>query len=119
MTRSRVILGSKSLDEKINQIRFNVLSTKIDYVSLNAEIFSMRLRMYKQFKLKNANLAKFHLKHSPGGMIDIEFLVQYLVLKYSGEYSALLRFSDNIRQLESLAECGILKNSDAQELIHS
>ncbi len=119
LTRSRVVLGSENLGEKINQIRLNVLSKKIDITSLNAEIFSMRQRMLKQFLSKNANLTKFHLKHSPGGMIDIEFLVQYLVLKHSGEYSELLRYSDNIRQLESLAKCGILKKSDSQELIQS
>ena len=119
LTRSRVILGSESLNEKINKIRLNVLRKNINYVSLNEEILNMRKRMYKQFISKNINLTKFHLKHSPGGMIDIEFLVQYLVLKHGENYASLLRYSDNIRQLESLAECGILTNSDAQELIHA
>ncbi len=119
LTRSRVVLGSQILKEKINQIRQDVLCSKIDYTSLNAEIYTMRLRMYKQYKTKNAHQKKFHLKHSPGGMIDIEFLVQYLVLKFAGEYPDLLKYSDNIRQLESLTSCGILNKDDAQELIQA
>ena len=119
LTRSRVILGSENLTNKINQIRFDVLSTKIDYTTLAKEILNMRTRMRTQFESKNPNLVGFHLKHSPGGMIDIEFLVQYLVLKFARDNPELLKYSDNIRQLESLAACGIMSASDSQELIQA
>ena len=119
LTRSRVVLGSGALIEKINHIRLDVLTTKIDYTTLQDEIISMRTRMQTQFESKNRQPEKFHLKQSPGGMIDIEFLVQYLVLKHGKENSALLTYSDNIRQLEALSDCGILLNSDAQELIQA
>ena len=112
-------MGSEKLTEKINQIRFDVLSTKIDYSTLADEILSMRTRMRSQFESKNPKLENFHLKHSPGGMIDIEFLVQYLVLKHAHDNANLLKYSDNIRQLESLATCGIMSVSDSQELIQS
>ena len=119
LTRSRVILGSQVLIEKINQIRLDVLTSKIDYATLLEEIISMRARMQTQFDSKNTKPSEFHLKQSPGGMIDIEFLVQYLVLKHAKENKVLLRYSDNIRQLEALSDCGILSNSDAQELIQA
>jgi len=56
------------------------------------------------------------VKQDPGGITDIEFLVQYLVLREAHRFPALVRWSDNIRQLEALAAHGILAPSDAEEL---
>ncbi|MBE1118754.1 hypothetical protein IH683_23820, partial [Escherichia coli] len=46
--------------------------------------------------------AAFDLKHDAGGIVDIEFMVQYAVLAWSGKHPALLEFTDNIRILEGL-----------------
>ena len=56
------------------------------------------------------------MKQDPGGVADIEFLVQYLVLREAHRYPDLVRWSDNIRQLEALAAHGILATADAELL---
>ena len=58
----------------------------------------------------------FDIKQGIGGLIDIEFLVQYLVLLYAKEHPALLVYSDNIRQLDALRDAGILAAADAEAL---
>lgn len=62
---------------------------------------------------------RFMLKQDKGGITDIEFLAQYLVLGYSCEHPKLTRWSDNVRIFEMLAEQGILEESDALALNHA
>lgn len=59
---------------------------------------------------------RFDLKRDPGGIADIEFMVQYLVLGHADEHPRLVEFSDNIRILEGLADCGLLAGDDADFL---
>lgn len=66
----------------------------------------MRQRMRDE--LSRGTPALMDLKQDPGGVADIEFLVQYLVLREAPDHADLLRWSDNIRQLEALAAHGIL-----------
>ena len=58
----------------------------------------------------------FHTKHDRGGIVDIEFMVQYLMLAYSSEYPELTRWSDNIRQMEALGDAGVIPVEDAEKL---
>ena len=58
----------------------------------------------------------FHLKQDAGGLIDIEFIVQYLLLAHGAEEPVLCRMSDNIRQLAALEATGILTSSQAMTL---
>ncbi len=58
----------------------------------------------------------FHIKHDRGGIVDIEFLVQYLMLAWSGEHPELTQWSDNIRQLEELGRAGVLEVEDTEKL---
>jgi glutamate-ammonia-ligase adenylyltransferase len=48
------------------------------------------------------------LKQDAGGIADLEFLTQYWMLKWCDRYPPIVTFSDNIRQLESLASGGIV-----------
>ena len=61
----------------------------------------------------------FHVKHDNGGIIDIEFMVQYLVLAYSAEFPELTQYSDNIRQIEELGRVGVIPVDDVSELRES
>ncbi|MCR1764904.1 bifunctional glutamine synthetase adenylyltransferase/deadenyltransferase, partial [Pseudomonas aeruginosa] len=60
--------------------------------------------------------AAFDLKHDAGGIVDIEFMVQYAVLAWSGEHPALLEFTDNIRILEGLERAGLIASEDVRLL---
>ena len=56
------------------------------------------------------------LKYGCGGIVDIEFVVQYLVLKHAAHYPDVGRWSDVVRILEALEACRILSSSDANSL---
>jgi hypothetical protein len=53
-------------------------------------------------ELGSRTAGMFHLKQDPGGIADIEFMVQYAVLAHAHRYPALLTYTDNIRQLDGL-----------------
>jgi glutamate-ammonia-ligase adenylyltransferase len=59
----------------------------------------------------------FSIKHSVGGMIDIEFLAQYFVLKHASRHNAIALFTDNIRIFESMESAQYLSKTDAETLI--
>jgi glutamate-ammonia-ligase adenylyltransferase len=58
----------------------------------------------------------FHIKHDAGGIVDIEFMVQYLMLAWSAEHPELTQWSDNIRQMEELGRAGVLPVEDTEKL---
>jgi len=58
----------------------------------------------------------FDIKQDRGGIVDIEFLVQYLVLLQSNEYNELAKWTDNVRILQTLAETKIIDNDTAHFL---
>ena len=60
---------------------------------------------------------EFHLKHSLGGIVDIEFMVQFTVLAHAGDYPALAAFPDNIRTLEIIAQAKLLPEQCVLQLI--
>jgi glutamate-ammonia-ligase adenylyltransferase len=60
--------------------------------------------------------APFDLKQDAGGIVDIEFMVQYAALAWSWEHPALLRYTDNIRILEGLEQAGLIPDTDAHLL---
>ncbi len=75
----------------------------------------MRQRMRDE--LGRGTAETFDIKQDAGGVADIEFVVQYLVLEHARDCPELLRYPDNIRQLESLAKHGVLDVSVADELV--
>jgi glutamate-ammonia-ligase adenylyltransferase len=62
---------------------------------------------------------KFSLKQGSGGIVDIEFMVQFAVLAWSGEHPELACWSDTIRTLESLADVGLITAQQSQQLIEA
>ncbi|MBW1941170.1 MAG: hypothetical protein JRI28_07440 [Deltaproteobacteria bacterium] len=74
----------------------------------------MRERMRKEHSLSKPGI--FDLKQDRGGIVDIEFFVQYLVLLHAHENNELVKWTDNIRLLETLAEAGIIGSDTARFL---
>lgn len=62
---------------------------------------------------------RWDIKSDAGGIIDIEFITQYLVLRYASQYPELTRWSDNVRILERLARSGKMAPAQAQALTHA
>ena len=105
MTRARFCLGSPALHTRFDAVRAHVINAKRDTPSLQQEIVAMR------DKLRAAHNVKpdlFDVKHSAGGMVDVEFVVQYLVLAHAQQHPALLANVGNIALLLSAEKAGLL-----------
>ena len=74
------------------------------------------MRSKMRGELDRSDAQRFDLKQGQGGIGDIEFLVQYLVLERAAESVRVIEYTDNIRQLDALAECGALTAARAAEL---
>ncbi len=110
LVRARFTNGDAGIAEAFATVRSEILSQQRDKEKLRQEVREMREKM--RTSLSRAESGKFDLKQDPGGIADIEFMVQYGVLAWAHDYPALLKWSDNIRLLESLAQCGIISETE-------
>jgi glutamate-ammonia-ligase adenylyltransferase len=106
LLRSRALAGSPQVCRAFETIRLEVLVSHVDRAKLKDEVAKMRRRMREELSL--AKDGTFDIKQGPGGIADIEFLVDYWVLAHSERYPELVEFPDNIRQLEALARVGLV-----------
>ncbi len=119
LTRARVVAGGSSLTQQFEALRHDILQIARDDTELKADVVSMREKMRTSLGTKGSEEERakhFHLKQDAGGIVDIEFLVQYSVLAWSHQFPQLSRWSDNIRILECLQEAGRLSGDDATQL---
>lgn len=114
LVRARMIYGDSLLAESFSRIRHNVLTQPRDNNKLRQEVTDMREKMREHLSAKKPG--RFMLKQDKGGITDIEFLVQYLVLQHSHTYSPLTQWSDNVRILEKAFEQGLMSEQDSQQL---
>jgi len=114
LVRARFIAGDPMIAARFEQIRQAVLSRTRDIAALKDEVRGMRQKMLEA--LCKTQTGEFDLKHSPGGIVDIEFMVQYGVLAYAAQHPGLLKWTDNIRLLEELAQAGVMAGQDAEFL---
>ena len=117
MIRSRPIAGDKALGQRFLQIREKILTGDRDDQRLKPEVADMRERIRNE-KLK-VSPDEFDLKQSAGAIVDIEFLVQYLVLKHAAQFPDIIYWTDNVRLLESLEEEGIIDACESERLQQS
>jgi glutamate-ammonia-ligase adenylyltransferase len=117
LVRARVVAGDPELAGRFAKVREQVLAASRAPATLRNEVRDMRERM--RAELGSRGGSGFHLKQDPGGIVDIEFMVQYLVLRWCREHPELLRWTDTIRLLETLAGSGLLEAADAAALIEA
>ncbi|MCG7498212.1 bifunctional [glutamate--ammonia ligase]-adenylyl-L-tyrosine phosphorylase/[glutamate--ammonia-ligase] adenylyltransferase [Vibrio sp. Of7-15] len=115
LVRTRIIYGDQQLTARFNQIRHDILCTERDNNKLMEDVIAMRHKMRGHLGSKKAG--RFMLKQDKGGITDIEFLAQYLMLQYCPQVSALTRWSDNVRIFELLAKHQIMSVEQAQQLV--
>ncbi|MBE0664334.1 MAG: bifunctional [glutamate--ammonia ligase]-adenylyl-L-tyrosine phosphorylase/[glutamate--ammonia-ligase] adenylyltransferase, partial [Candidatus Aminicenantes bacterium] len=111
LVRARVLYGDDRLANYFKRIRAQVLARRRDKKKLQQEIGSMRTRMRRELLIKDAGV--FDLKQGAGGIVDIEFLVQYLVLLGACRHSELMKWPDNVRLLGALAQTGMMDGDAA------
>jgi glutamate-ammonia-ligase adenylyltransferase len=105
LTRTRYCAGDAAIGARFESIREDVLQQPRDAVRLRAEVLSMRQKMHAQHP--NAS-GLFDLKHDAGGMIDIEFLVQFMVLRDAHTHPQLTADIGNIALLGLLGSLGLI-----------
>ncbi|MBU1330291.1 MAG: bifunctional [glutamate--ammonia ligase]-adenylyl-L-tyrosine phosphorylase/[glutamate--ammonia-ligase] adenylyltransferase [Gammaproteobacteria bacterium] len=126
LVRARVLVGCKRVGQAFEAVRAEVLQRPREDEVLRREVSEMRAKMRDNLGSK-ATLAgtaanafeaaqPFDLKQDAGGIVDIEFMVQYAALAWSGTHPQVLVFTDNIRILEVLEQVGLLPGEDARLL---
>jgi [glutamine synthetase] adenylyltransferase / [glutamine synthetase]-adenylyl-L-tyrosine phosphorylase len=110
LTRARWCAGDVSLAGPFEVIRAEVLSKRRDIAKLKSEIVEMRQKMRLEKKDKPDAL---DLKNTKGGIVDIEFIVQYLILAYSGEHAEFLHNLGNFALLTRAAALGLIEEEQA------
>lgn len=116
LVRARFAAGDAEVAARFEEIRREILCLPRDKKELAAEVVKMRTRM-REHLLKGETGNGFNLKQSGGGMVDIEFMVQYAVLAEAHQHPELAHWSDNIRLLETLSKAGLLEEQVSQALI--
>jgi len=114
LLRSRAIAGSPAVAREFERVRTETLCHRVRRDKLLEDVTSMRQKMRRQLDKSDADV--FDMKQGRGGIGDIEFLVQYLVLQNAAKQPALIFYSDNIRQLGALEAAGVLPVDDVVRL---
>ncbi|MDN5432981.1 MAG: bifunctional [glutamate--ammonia ligase]-adenylyl-L-tyrosine phosphorylase/[glutamate--ammonia-ligase] adenylyltransferase [Acinetobacter sp.] len=121
IVRARSIAGEQSLRAKFEELRCRVLTLPREEETVRKEVLNMRQKM-KDHLGSSKDQKKdgiFHLKQDAGGIVDIEFMAQYVVLAWSGTNPDLAHYSDNVRILEDAAKAGCLSSDDVSALIQA
>ena len=106
LLRARAVAGAPALRERFEALRRDMLRFGVRRDTLREDVRAMRERM--RAELSRSGPGQFDLKQDAGGITDIEFLAQYWTLLWSERYAELVTYSDNIRQLESLASIDLV-----------
>ena len=114
LIRARPITGDAILLDAFSQIRQQVLCLPREEKDLQTSVREMRERM-RRHRL-SATPDQFDIKEDAGAMVDIEFLVQYLILRHAANHPDITRWTDNVRLLQALAEADIIDAVTAYRL---
>ncbi len=117
LLRARAVAGKPGLRHRFDEIRLDVLRTAVRREKLREDVRAMRERM--RGELSRSGAGEFDLKQDAGGITDIEFLAQYWTLRWADRYPELVTFTDNIRQLESLASADLVPQSTVDVLTNA
>ena len=118
LVRARAVAGDKQLAERFDQVRHGILQQHRNKADLATDVVKMRQKMRDHLGSKPADEV-FHLKQDQGGIVDIEFMVQYAVLAGAERSPALARYTDNIRILGCLSEAEVFSTEQVEQLIEA
>ncbi len=117
LVRARPVAGDPILARRFGEVRQAILSQERDVDELRTQVREMRAKM--RANLDRSGDGRFDLKQGLGGIADIEFMVQYAVLRWAAVHPALTEWTDNVRLLETLARFDLLPGQAAQDLIEA
>jgi glutamate-ammonia-ligase adenylyltransferase len=112
LTRARYCAGDINVGQRFEQLRAELLSMPRDHQVLRNEVITMRQKMVDGHPNRSD---LFDLKHDRGGMVDIEFVVQFLVLAHAGQFDALIENAGNIALLRHAGAFGLIPPGLAEQ----
>ena len=113
--RVRAVTGDAQSVEAFNQFKASFLQQERDIAEIRKEVVDMRQKMMNE--LDKSCDTVFDLKQGQGGIVDIEFMMQFLVLSYAYSYPKLCEYSDNLRILEVASSVGLLSPAESESLL--
>jgi glutamate-ammonia-ligase adenylyltransferase len=117
LVRARFVAGDPEVADAVNGTRREILCQSRDEAELAREVWQMREKMRRHLLPgERREEGEFHLKQGTGGIVDIEFMVQYAVLAWSHRVPELARWSDNVRILETLGRQGLFEPRECEAL---
>ena len=116
ISRARFAAGNPTVGKRFEEIRNEVLSQERKMTELQHEIIDMRHKVHAGH-LNHSS--EFDLKHDPGGMVDIEFMVQFFVLAFARQFPALLGNLGNIALLRIAADHQLITAEEALEIANA
>jgi glutamate-ammonia-ligase adenylyltransferase len=111
LTRARFAAGDAEIGRKFEALRVKILQQRRDIIVLRREVVTMRKKMLDAHPNTSG---LFDLKHDRGGIIDVEFIVQFLVLGYSSTHAVLTGNIGNLALLKLAASLGLIESATAQ-----
>ncbi|AHF02617.1 glutamine-synthetase adenylyltransferase [Marichromatium purpuratum 984] len=114
LVRARPVAGDPELARRFAEVRREILCRRRDPEQLRRDVREMRAKM--RANLDRSGDGRFDLKQGPGGIADIEFMVQYAVLRWAADHPELADWTDNVRLLDTLARIDLLPGDTAENL---
>jgi [glutamine synthetase] adenylyltransferase / [glutamine synthetase]-adenylyl-L-tyrosine phosphorylase len=105
LTRARFCAGARSIEPRFDAVRHHVLTARRDQAALRDEIRAMREKVRAAHPARGGH---YDVKHSAGGMMDVEFAVQFLVLAHGADHAELIPDLGNIALLKRAEDLGLL-----------
>ena len=116
LTRARFCAGDTGIGERFEALREDLLRQTRDAKKLKQEVLGMRLKLHQAHPNRSA---LFDLKHDDGGMIDIEFIVQFLVLRHAAQYGQLTGDIGNIALLKLCGSLALIPAELAEQVANA
>ncbi|MGH6953134.1 MAG: bifunctional [glutamine synthetase] adenylyltransferase/[glutamine synthetase]-adenylyl-L-tyrosine phosphorylase [Alphaproteobacteria bacterium] len=111
LLRARVISGPEELKARVERAIRDAVTTPREPAALARDVLDMRRRIEREHRARS----RWDLKHVRGGLLDVEFIAQYLQLTHAGRHPEVLT-TNTVEALERLAEAGLIDSTAAAEL---
>ncbi len=117
LVRARFIVGDGAMRDAFERVREATLGRVRDHEMLRKDVIDMRARMRSE--LDRSDAQHFDLKQGEGGLVDLEFLVQFLVLGNAAAHPALLQPRATPLLVDAMAQAGILDTASTAGLLQA
>jgi glutamate-ammonia-ligase adenylyltransferase len=114
LTRARIVASPPELEQQISATLMRTLTVQRDPEILRADVATMRRRIAQE----NPGHSSWDIKHRPGGLVDIEFIAQYLMLRHAASNVAVLS-TNTFEALKMLRDADLLDSGDAGILMET